>query len=96
MKNRLVTIVILLNYFVYPQSNSAFEIEFRGNVYFDNQKDSLNFAKHYGNWNDEVKEKLLLTPEKQIVLIKNDSIIIEEFPSLRISPISYQNQHVHT
>lgn len=80
MKNRLVTIVILLNYFAYPQSNSAFEIEFRGNVYFDNLKDSLNFAKHYGNWNDEVKEKLLLTPEKQIVLIKNDSIIIEEFP----------------
>ncbi len=79
MKNKLITIVILLNYFVYPQSNSAFEIEFRGNVYFNNQKDSLNSTKHYGNWNDEIKERFL-TPEKQIVLIKNDSIIIEEFP----------------
>ncbi len=83
MKNKLITILTLLNYFVYSQSNSAFEIEFRGNVYFDSQKDSLNYFKRYehlgSNWGTELKERFL-TPEKQIILIKKDSIIIEEFP----------------
>ncbi|UOY05804.1 hypothetical protein L0P88_17915 [Muricauda sp. SCSIO 64092] len=78
MKNRLVTIIILLNYFVYPQSNSAFEIEFRGNVYFDSEKDSLTYSKFY-ELDNEIKDRFL-TAEKQIVHIKKDTILIEEFP----------------
>lgn len=83
MKNKLIIIVTLLNYIVYSQNNSAFKIEFNSNIYFDSQKDSLNYFKRYehlgSNWGTELKERFL-TPEKHIVLIKKDSIIIEEFP----------------
>ncbi len=84
MKNKLITILILLNYFAYSQSNAAFEIEFRGNVYFDSQKDSLKYSKYFGKLDNEITDRLL-TVEKQIVLIKKDSVLIENF-SKKVGP----------
>jgi thiol-disulfide isomerase/thioredoxin len=84
MKNSLIAILILFTSFVYSQNNSAFEIKFIGKVFFDNQKDSLKYSKYFEKFNSEITDRIL-TAEKQIVLIKKDSILIEEFPK-KIGP----------
>lgn len=84
MKKIQTTIIVLFSCIVYSQNNLAFEIEFSGNVYFDNAKDSLRFSKFYGKMDSEITERIL-TAEKQIVTIKKDSILVEEFPK-KIGP----------
>ncbi|MFD1062041.1 hypothetical protein ACFQ1Q_02185 [Winogradskyella litorisediminis] len=84
MKNTFIAIIILFNYFVYSQNNSAFEIEFRGKVFFDSEKDSIKYYKFFGKFDNEITDRLL-TAEKQIVLVKYDTILIEEFP-IKIGP----------
>ena len=79
MKKIQTTIIILFSCFIYSQNNSAFEIEFNGNVYFDSKKDSLTFSEFYGKMDSEITERLF-SAEKQIVNIKKDSILLEEFP----------------
>ncbi|WP_336127165.1 TlpA family protein disulfide reductase [Mesoflavibacter sp. CH_XMU1422-2] len=81
MKNILLLILTLLNYFVYSQNNSAYEIEFNGKVFFDSEQDSLRYSKYYEKLGNEITDRIL-TAEKQIVIINKDSIIIEEFPKI--------------
>ena len=78
MKKIETIIIVLFSCFVYSQNN-AYEIEFSGKVTFENPADSLRFVKTFGSLESEFKE-LFLTPEKQLVSIKSDTILLESFP----------------